>query len=107
MPHAKWLDIAGTAGTIRLPDFINPADANDTAWEVGFERVAKPSPPQPCPAVHMFRRFAVEARRPEPDRRWAEVSLKTQQIQDACLLSARHGRPVVLDPAGGYHLDPG
>lgn len=100
LPHAKWLDIAGTAGTLRVADFINPADANDTAWEVGFRRIPKPSPPEPCPAVWMFRRFAEEAGKPVPDGHWAEISLKTQLVQDACLRSALEGRPVALDAAG-------
>ena len=46
----------------------------------------------------MFRSFADLALSGKPDFFWGEIALKTQQVLDACLQSARSGgRMVELD----------
>ena len=102
IPGARWLDLAGSGGTLRMADFVLPAPDNDTAWELGYQRTLKPAVAETSSAALMFRRFAVEARKLEIDRKWGEISLKTQQIQDACVLSARLGTAVEWKD-GGYH----
>jgi predicted dehydrogenase len=95
-PDQMWLNISGTAGSLRVPDFVVPSPDNDTDWEIGHQRVPRAKDPGMTNESRMFSRFADEARKEEPDTRWAEVSIKTQLVQDACALSARLGRAVVL-----------
>ena len=48
--------------------------------------------------TNMFRKFNELALGGKPDPFWAEVSLKTQIVMDACLESARNGsQPVNID----------
>ena len=96
-PDQKWLNVSGTKGNVRVPDFVAPSPDNDTDWEIGYQRVARPSEPGPSNEARMFARFAEEAREETPDSFWAEISLKTQLLQDACGLSSRLGRPLVLE----------
>jgi predicted dehydrogenase len=44
---------------------------------------------------NMFSTFAASALSGKPDAHWAEVALKTQEVVDACLASARSGGRVV------------
>ena len=41
--------------------------------------------------ANMFRRFAQLALAGRPDDSWGEMALKTQEVLDACLRSARSG----------------
>jgi len=45
--------------------------------------------------TNMFRRFGELALSGEPDHSWDEMTLKTQQVLDACLRSARSGGTIV------------
>ncbi|RYD23824.1 MAG: Gfo/Idh/MocA family oxidoreductase [Verrucomicrobiaceae bacterium] len=94
-PDQQWLNISGTKGNLRVADFVLPVLENDTDWENGWQRVPR-GPEEMSSASRMFARFADEVRKEKPDTRWAKISLKTQQVQDACLQSARLGRAVVL-----------
>lgn len=98
-PDQQWLNISGTKGSLRVGDFVVPVPENDTDWEDGWQRVPREKE-EMSSAARMFARFPVEARKGKPDTRWAEVSIKTQLVQDACLLSARLGRAVVLVESG-------
>ena len=96
-PNQRWLNVSGTKGNIRVPDFVVPADDNDTDWEIGFHRVARSPKSVMSTAARMFACFAREVRENATDSRWPEISLKTQLLLDACELSSRLGRAVVLD----------
>ena len=96
-PDQRWLNISGTKGNLRVPDFIVPMDDNDTDWEIGFQRVTRQPGPAMSPAARMFVCFADEVRNETTDCRWPEFSLKTQLLMDACELSSRIGQAVVLD----------
>ncbi len=98
-PDQQWINISGTKGNLRVADFVLPVPENDTDWESGWQRVPRVKL-EMSSASRMFARFATEARKPAPDPRWAEVAIKTQLVQDACLLSARLGRSVSLVAAG-------
>ena len=44
--------------------------------------------------AQMYRTFATAAAQETPDRKWADISLMTQIVQDACLRSAETGEAV-------------
>ena len=90
-PGQMWLNLSGTRGSVRMADFISPSPESDTDWEVNHQRVARPADSGMSSAARMFVRFA------GGDGPWPEISLKTQLVQDACELSSRLGRAVVLD----------
>jgi len=96
-PEQKWLNISGTLGNLRVPDFVNPVEANDIDWEINYAREHRPKDTGIKIEARMFVEFATAARVETPDRRWAEYSLKTQILQDACELSAKLGSPVAID----------
>ncbi|MES2920640.1 MAG: Gfo/Idh/MocA family oxidoreductase [Verrucomicrobiota bacterium] len=96
-PDQKWLNVSGTKGNIRMADFIVPVDDNDTDWEIGFHRVTRPREAGMSTAARMFACFAREVREETLDSRWPEISLKTQLLLDACELSGKLGRAVVLE----------
>lgn len=87
-PDQKWLDLSGTRGNLRVPDFVAPVAECDTAWEINFQRHAKLKQNAPDIPARLFSQFASSALAEVPDRQWAEYSLKTQIVQDACMLSA-------------------
>jgi predicted dehydrogenase len=112
----QWATVSGTHGYLRVPDFVLPFFGS----EVGFEVSRPVFRASGCDfnmeghtrrfAVHeysngtadaqetnMIGRFAeiVTSGRLEPQ--WGEMALRTQQVIDACLRSAREdGRPVAL-----------
>jgi predicted dehydrogenase len=45
----------------------------------------------------MIRNFVNQARSGSLNSDWPEIALKTQLVMDACLQSARSGRPVPVD----------
>lgn len=96
-PNQKWLDVSGTKGSFRMADFIVPAEDSDIDWEIGFHRVPRPPDPGMSTAARMFACFAKEVREETTGSPWPEISLKTQLLLDACELSSKLGRAMVLD----------
>jgi len=99
-PLQKWLRISGTAGNLYVPDFVRPLAEFDIDWELNHigeprsETCGMKSEPQ------MYRTFGAAANAETPDRKWAEYSLKTQMVQDACIRSASLRRPVTMGETG-------
>lgn len=102
-PNQKWLNISGTKGSFRVADFIAPAADNDTDWEIGFDRAARPGETGITNDARMFATFAAAANDVAERAAWAEISLKTQLVQDACETSSRLGKPLFLH---GEHYAP-
>jgi predicted dehydrogenase len=46
--------------------------------------------------AQLFRTFSTLVTTGRLDRRWGEIALATQRVMDACVESAREGRPVEL-----------
>ena len=46
--------------------------------------------------TNMIRTFSIHALSGRPDWSWADITLKTQRVMDACLDSARRGMEVTL-----------
>lgn len=94
-PLQKWLRISGTAGNLYVPDFVRPLPEYDTDWELNHVGEPRSKTLGMKSEARMYKTFAAAALADTPDRRWAEYSLKTQILQDACVRSASLGRPVV------------
>ena len=101
VPDQRWLSISGTGGSLLIPDFVNPVAACDTAWEHNYHRELKPADPGVTNPARLFVNFAAAINSPKPDCNWADISLKTQILQDACELSAKLGRPLALEELTG------
>ena len=115
--HQQWANVGGTKGFLHVPDFVLPYYGSEVAFQVSnavfnlsgcdfnmeehTRRVAVPEYSHRAASAqetNMFRTFAELARGGKPDAAWGEMSLKTQQVLDACLLSAQSGgRFVELD----------
>ena len=111
----QWAHVGGTAGHVFLPDFVLPYFGSEVAFEVGqpamtvagcdfnieprARRVTVPEYGNAAAAAqesNMFRTFAA-AVLSKIDPTWGDSALKTQQVLDACLQSARQGgQPVEL-----------
>ena len=96
-PGQMWFNVSGTAGYLRIPDFVVPIEENDVAWEVNYQRLLRDTKPGMSNQARMFARFAEDACGGVSALKWGGISLKTQMLLDACVASARTGKPVTLD----------
>jgi predicted dehydrogenase len=98
-PIQKWAHISGTAGWLRMDDFVLPANSHECSYQLNGKGV--PLKCCDCPGPHtdsramsqeanMFRNFASQVLSGELNENWPQWSLATQQVMDACLKSARH-----------------
>ena len=101
----QWVNISGTKGYLRVHDFVHPLSDHEPTFEVNNleERVKCCD----CGARHtkskamaqdsnLFRNFALQARSGWLNDDWPMFALKTQQVMDACMESARRGGRVIL-----------
>ena len=103
----QWVTVSGEKGSLRIPDFVHSANDHESAFEVNQQEIRVKS----CDCVgehsqsramaqeaNMIRNFASQVRSGKLNLEWPEMALKTQQVMDACLDSAR---------AGGRTISPG
>ncbi len=115
--HQQWVNISGSRGHLTIPDFVLPNYGNEVAFDVqnavfdingcAFRmeshprRIATAEYSDAHPTAQetlLFRDFSALALSGSPDDSWPSISLKTQQVLDACLASAQqNGAPI--DPA--------
>jgi predicted dehydrogenase len=103
--NQQWAHISGANGSVRVPDFVLPKSEVAIAWEVNDVPLFKhdcnlylgtDTTPDSQEAL-MFRNFANQVRSGALNEEWFESALKTQQVTDACLASARtDGRMVAV-----------
>lgn len=110
----EWGIITGTKGLIRVQDFVLPFWGSELAFDVfnadlkksgcdfnmeANERritVAEYSNSHPtAQETNLFRNFAAQVQSGPLNHEWAEIALRTQQVTDACLKSARCGSALV------------
>ncbi len=117
--NQQWAYLAGTEGALRVDDFVLPFAGDKTEFELRsaeFRRCGCDFRMEPrvrrvsvdghghghatAPETNLFRNFAAQVLRcSAPNESWPDIALKTQQVVDSCLTSARAGgRPVM--PAG-------
>jgi predicted dehydrogenase len=108
--NQQWVHISGNKGAIVVPDFVVPFygcesvfDLNQPIFNVrgcSFNMESHPrrfavheySAGAPnAQEVNMIRNFAEMATSGKLNPTWGEIALKTQQVMDACLESARAG----------------
>lgn len=108
--HQQWVNISGTKGNLQVSDFVLPFYDSEIAFDVhnahfdlngcqfnmerhsrrvGVGEYANNHPN--AQETKLYRNFATLVLAGEPDQSWPEISLKTQQVLDACLESARKG----------------
>jgi predicted dehydrogenase len=120
--NQQWANVSGTKGFVHVPDFVLPFFGDEVRFEVTnsvFEvrncdfdmqrrtrAVVVPEYGSRHPTAqeaNLFRTFSALVTTGRLDRRWGEIALATQRVMDACVRSAKEGRPVALD---GLHGDP-
>jgi predicted dehydrogenase len=106
--HQQWANLSGNRGYVHVNDFVLPYKGDTATFEVSnadfvmnqcdFEmldhrRTVTTSEAGNSAAnsqeSNLFRVFNELVLNGTPDQRWAEYSLKTQQVMDACLETAR------------------
>ena len=108
--HQQWAHVSGSKGYLRVDDFVLPYFGSDVGFDVAnhdFEFVGSdfnmkngtrhiPVPEYSnsfanAQETNLFRNFSSIVLSGKLDPFWPQVSLKTQQVMDACLESARNG----------------
>lgn len=108
--NAQWATLSGTNGLLRIDDFVLPFAASSTRFSITRsefvidgcqfdmqegrkeEVINVPSNnAQGSPEANMFHTFSDLVVTKKFDPRWPEITLQTQRVLDACLLSARLG----------------
>lgn len=112
----QWANISGTRGYVHLRDFVLPFFSNHVDFTVtnatykhtgcdfnAEDATRTVSVPEYANAGHnsqetnMIRTFSRQVLSGRIDSSWGDIALKTQQVLDACLKSARNrGTPVSL-----------
>jgi predicted dehydrogenase len=115
--NAQWAIISGDGALLQVSDFVLPFSAPDTSFRLTrsdfkldrcrsdmhegseVETIDEPSSNAPgSQESSLFQTFSRLVLTRERDSRWPRISLLTQRVLDACLLSAREGsRVVALD----------
>jgi predicted dehydrogenase len=110
----QWVNVSGTRGYLRVPDFVLPFTGNQISFQTGnpvfevkgcdFEMqphcrrwvVKERSHSHPtAQESQLFRHFAEQVQSGTLNPLWPEMALKTQQVMQACRESSRsQGRPV-------------
>lgn len=108
--NAQWATISGTNGLLRIDDFVLPFAAPATRFSLTQsefvidgcqfdmregrreEAINAPSNNAPgSPEANMFHTFSELVLTKKLDPHWPDITLQTQRVLDACLLSARLG----------------
>ena len=97
--YRQWADISGAKGYLRVPDFVAPEPGGENVFESNHHAVksghstAGPADEQ---ETNMIRNFTNQIFSGKLNDDWPMWALKTQQVMDACLESARRGAVVTL-----------
>jgi predicted dehydrogenase len=115
--NEQWAYVSGTKGLVHVPDFVLPFFGDEVRFEVtrsvfeiagcdfDMQRrtrvVTVPEYSNSHPTAQeagLFRTFSTLVTTGRRDPSWGELALATQEVVDACLRSAKEGRPVSLEP---------
>ncbi|HLQ45875.1 MAG TPA: gfo/Idh/MocA family oxidoreductase, partial [Planctomycetaceae bacterium] len=115
--NQQWATVSGSKGFLTVPDFVLPffgcesaftvhnaafhADGCQFNMEEHTRRVAvRESSNNAVSAqeTNLFRTFSKLALSGKPDYFWADIALKTQQVMDVCLASARQDGKLIEMP---------
>jgi predicted dehydrogenase len=106
--NQQWAHICGTEGTVRLDDFVVPfygsevkytvsnTESNQHVCDFNMEQHDRVVPVREYGGSHptaqetgLFRNFGELALSGQPDPKWGEIALKTQQVLMACIESSK------------------
>ena len=98
--YQNWVHVSGTKGYLRLGDFVHARSDHEPAFELSGNEVRVKC--CECGAehteagalnqqTHMIRNFVAQVQSGRLNEEWPDTALKTQQVIDACLESARRG----------------
>ena len=102
--YQNWVHVSGTKGYLRLADFVHPLSDHEPAFELNRNEVrvkccecgAKHTDASAInQQTHMIRNFVSQVQSGRLNEEWPDMALKTQQVIDACLESARGGGAAV------------
>lgn len=112
--NQQWAVLSGSKGFIHVPGFVCPYFGNEISFDVTnaqfvvrgcdfnmedhTRRVSIPEYANSSPnaqETNLFRHFAQLALSGQPDKKWADIALQTQQVLDACLASAHQDGKLV------------
>ena len=104
----QWAHVSGTKGSLLVSDFVLPDRGSEIAFEVckpiyhiegcdfdmdpGIRRMVVEEHSHghaSAQETNLFRNFANQIRSGRLNEAWPEMALKTQQVMEACLASAR------------------
>lgn len=113
--HQQWVNVSGNKGHLVVSDFVLPYCGNELSYTVSnpsfevngcnftmerhdqqFSVSEYANNHAHAQETYLFRNFSELALSGKVDTFWPDVALKTQKVLDACLLSAREEREVVL-----------
>ncbi|MDG2014317.1 MAG: gfo/Idh/MocA family oxidoreductase, partial [Pirellulaceae bacterium] len=111
--NQQWANVSGTEGYLHVNDFVLPYKGNQATFEVSnadfvieqcdfamlnhrrTETVDEAgNSALNSEETNLFRNFNELVLGGNPDDKWAQISLKTQQVMDQCLRAARE-KPAV------------
>ena len=106
--NQQWAHVCGTEGTLRLDDFVVPfygsdvnytvsnTESNQHVCDFNMERHDREVSVREYGGSHptaqetgLFRNFGEIALSGQPDPKWGEIALKTQQVLMACIDSSK------------------
>ncbi|MGI9515478.1 MAG: Gfo/Idh/MocA family protein [Pirellulaceae bacterium] len=112
--HQQWANVSGNRGYVHVNDFVLPYAGDETRFEVSnadfimdgcdFSMIdhrrtvtvaESGNSTENSEETNLFRNFSELALSGQPDDHWCEISLKTQQVLDACLEAARSSSQTV------------
>jgi predicted dehydrogenase len=114
----QWANVSGTKGFLTVSDFVIPYFGCESAFEVHndvFQQTGcqfdmeghtrrisvreSSNNASTAQETNLFRKFSELVLSGKPDNSWADISLKTQQVMDACMESARQDGKIVELPS--------
>lgn len=97
--YQNWVHVSGTKGSLVVPDFTKPNDDHEPVFELNQKemrvktcncRGSKHSDSlEFAQQTHMIRNFANQIHSGKLNHDWPDWALKTQQVVDGCLDTAR------------------
>ena len=108
----QWAHVSGQHGWLRLPDFVQPLNSYEPAFEVN-EKIITLANDVKCPPdvdpflrghstaqdTQMWRNFASQVISGKLNEDWPMWARQTQVVMEACLEAARRDAPVKIQPA--------
>ena len=101
----QWAIISGTKGNLSLSDFVHPVSIHEPSFDVNNKEIRVKC--CDCTRKHsksraqaqdakMIRNFAHQVHTGQLNDVWPMMSIKTQQVLDACFQSAKNGGRLIL-----------